>query len=304
MLCCTLIKRSFRNMAIQDLGITNIGGNEFRWGERTYLMGVINMTPDSFSGDGLGYDVDAAVKLALAIQEDGADIIDIGGESTRPPGVVYGEGGKPVPAEEELRRVLPVIRRLANVLKIPISIDTYKSEVARLAVLAGASLINDVWGLKRDPNLARVAAELGRPIVLTHNQVGYDYQDLMAEVVTGLQDSVEIAMTAGVPAEHIIVDPGIGFGKKAEHNLEILRHIDEFKRALGSPVLIGTSHKSFIGLVLGDLPTHERVEGTASTVAVAIMKGADIVRVHDVKQMVRVARMTDAIVRGWLRPSP
>jgi len=290
-------------MAIQDLHTTHIGGHAFRWGERTYVMGVINMTPDSFSGDSLGHDVDAAVQRALAMQEDGADIIDIGGESTRPPGAVYGEGGKPVPAEEELRRVLPVIRRLASVLKIPISIDTYKAEVAQLAIPAGASLINDVWGLKRDPKLARVAAELDMPIVLTHNQAGYAYHDLIAEVVTGLQDSVEMAVTAGVPAEHIVVDPGIGFGKQAEHNLEILRHIDEFKRALGYPVLLGTSHKSFIGRVLGDLPPHERGEGTASTVAVAIMKGVDIVRVHDVKRMVRVARMTDAIVRGWFRPS-
>jgi dihydropteroate synthase len=290
-------------MARQDLHTTYIGGHAFRWSERTYIMGVINMTPDSFSGDGLGDNVDAAVQRALAMQADGADIIDIGGESTRPPGAVYGAGGKPVPAEEELRRVLPVIHRLATVLQIPISIDTYKAEVARVAISAGASLINDVWGLQRDPTLARVAAELGMPIVLTHNQAGYAYHDLIAEVVTELQDSVEMAVTAGVPAEHIIVDPGIGFGKQAEHNLEILRHIDEFKSALGYPVLLGTSHKPLIGLVLGDLPTHERVEGTASTVAVAIMKGVDIVRVHDVKQMVRVARMTDAIVRGWRRPS-
>jgi dihydropteroate synthase len=289
-------------MARQDRHTTHIGGQAFTWGERTYIMGVINMTPDSFSGDGLGDAVDAAVQRALAMQADGADMIDIGGESTRPPGVVYGAGGQPVPAEEELRRVLPVIRRLADVLQIPISIDTYKAEVARVAIQAGASLINDVWGLKRDPSLARVAAELGMPIVLTHNQTGYAYHDLLAEVVTGLQDSVAMAMTAGVPAEHILVDPGIGFGKQAEHNLEILRHLDALKSALGYPVLLGTSHKSFIGLVLGDIPPHDRVEGTAATVAVAIMKGVDMVRVHDVKQMVRVARMTDAIVRGWRRP--
>jgi dihydropteroate synthase len=290
-------------MAIQNLYTTHIGRHAFKWGERTYVMGVINMTPDSFSGDGLRDDVDAAVQRAVAMQQDGADIIDIGGESTRPPGAVYGEGAKPVSAEEESRRVLPVIHRLANVLKIPMSIDTYKADVARLAISAGASLINDVWGLKRDPKLARVAAELDIPIVLTHNQVGYAYHDLVGEVMSGLRDSVERARTAGVPTEHVIVDPGIGFGKQAEHNLEILRHMDEFRRALGYPVLIGTSHKSFIGLVLGDLPAHERVEGTAATVAIGIMKGVDIVRVHDVKQMVRVARMTDAIVRGWFRPS-
>jgi dihydropteroate synthase len=290
-------------MARQDRHTTHIGGQAFKWGERTYIMGVINMTPDSFSGDGLGDDVDAAVQRALAMQADGADLIDIGGESTRPPGAVYGAGGQPVPVAEEVRRVLPVIRRLADVLQIPISIDTYKAEVARVAIQAGASLINDVWGLQRDPTLARVVAELGMPMVLTHNQAGYAYHDLLAEVVTGLQDAVATAMTAGVPAEHIIVDPGIGFGKEAEHNLEILRHLDALKSALGNPVLLGTSHKSFIGLVLDNAPPHDRVEGTAATVAVAIMKGVDIVRVHDVKQMVRVARMTDAIVRGWRRPS-
>jgi len=266
-------------------------------------MGVINVTPDSFSGDGVGDDVDAAVQRALTMQDDGADIIDVGGESTRPPGAVYGAGGQPVPAAEEVRRVLPVIHRLAEVLQIPISIDTYKAEVARLAIQAGASLINDVWGLQRDPTLAQVAAELRMPIVLTHNQAGYAYHDLMTEVVTGLQDAVAMVVTAGVPAEHILVDPGIGFGKQAEHNLEIMRQLDTFKRALGYPVLLGTSHKSFIGRVLGDLPPHERVEGTAATVAIAIMKGVDMVRVHDVKQMVRVARMTDAIVRGWLSPT-
>jgi dihydropteroate synthase len=282
---------------------TQIGGHAFPWGERTYIMGVINMTPDSFSGDGLGDDVDAAVQRALAMQADGADLIDIGGESTRPPGVVYGAGGQPVPAAEEIRRVLPVIQRLAAVLQIPISIDTYKAEVARVAIQAGASLINDVWGLRRDPTLARVAAALGVPMVLTHNQAGYAYHDLLAEVVTGLQDAVARAVTAGVPAAHIIVDPGIGFGKQAEHNLELLRHLDAVKSALGYPMLLGTSHKSFIGLVLGDVPPHDRVEGTAATVAVAIMQGVDMIRVHDVKQMVRVARMTDAIVRGWHRPS-
>jgi dihydropteroate synthase len=289
-------------MAIQDLHITHIGGHAFKWGKRTYVMGVINMTPDSFSGDGFGDNVDAAVQRAVIMQEEGADIIDIGGESTRPPGAVYGEGAKPLSAEEELRRVLPVIHRLVNVLKIPMSIDTYKADVARLAIAAGASLINDVWGLKRDPKLARLAAELNIPIVLTHNQVGYAYYDLIGEVVRGLRESVDRVRTAGVPEEHVIVDPGIGFGKLVEHNLEILRHMDEFRK-LGYPVLIGTSHKSFIGLVLGDLPAHDRVEGTAATVAIGIMKGVDIVRVHNVKQMVRVARMTDAIVRGWSRPS-
>lgn len=266
-------------------------------------MGVINMTPDSFSGDGLRDDVDAAVQRALAMQAAGEDIIDIGGESTRPPGAVYGAGGQPVPAAEEVRRVLSVIRRLAEVLQIPISIDTYKAEVARVAIHAGPSLINDVWGLQRDPTLARVAAECGIPMVLTHNQAGYAYHDLLTEVATGLQDAVAWAVTAGVATEHLIVDPWIGFGKQAEHNLELLRHLDALKSALGYPMVLGTSHKSFIGLVLGDVPPHDRVEGTAATVAVAIMQGVDIVRVHDAQRMVRVARMTDAIVRGWRRRS-
>ena len=282
----------------QDIPPIRIGSGEFRWGEKTYLMGIINATPDSFSGDGLAYNIDAAVDEAVAMQEAGADIIDVGGESTRPSGAVYGEGAKPVSTEEELNRVLPVIHRMRNILKIPISIDTYKSETARAAVAAGASLINDVWGLLRDHKLAKVAAEMGVPLVLTHNQEGYEYDNLMAELVAGIRHSMETALRAGVPHEHIIVDPGIGFGKKAEHNLEILRRLDEFRATLGRPVLVGTSRKAFIGKILGGLPPNERIEGTAATVAVAIARGADIVRVHDVKQIARVCRMADAIIRN------
>lgn len=278
----------------------NIGGREFQWGKRTYVMGVMNMTPDSFSGDGLERDVEAAVERALAMEQDGADIIDVGGESTRPAGITYGKGAEPVSAEEELRRVLPVIRRLKEVLAIPISIDTYKSKVARKAVAEGASLINDVWGLKRDPGLAHVAAQAQVPLVVTHNRTGYEYRDLMADVLQGLRQSIEIARSAGVPEDRVIVDPGIGFGKMAEHNLEVLRRLGYLKHELKLPLLIGTSRKSFIGAVLGGLPPDERIEGTAATVAIAIAKGADIVRVHDVKQMARVCRMTDAIVRGWM----
>ncbi|MBI4225260.1 MAG: dihydropteroate synthase [Candidatus Sungbacteria bacterium] len=277
-----------------------IGNKEFQWGERTYVMGVINMTPDSFSGDGLAQNIEAAVDLALAMQQDGADIIDVGGESTRPAGAVYGKGAESVSAEEELRRVLPVIRRLKEVLTIPVSIDTYKAEVARKAVAEGASLINDVWGLKRDPELAKVAVETGVALVVMHNQEGYAYGDLISEVLQGLRHSVEIALAAGVPEDHIIVDPGIGFGKTAEHNLEILRRLEYVKKELNRPLLLGASRKSFIGTVLGGLPPDERVEGTAATLAIAIAKGADMVRVHDVKQMARVCRMSDAIVRGWI----
>lgn len=278
-----------------------IGPCEFRWGERTYLMGVINMTPDSFFGDGLGDDVERAVERALAFQDEGADLIDVGGQSTRPPGQAYGEGAAQVSVEEEARRVVPLIRRLAKVLRLPISVDTFRSDVARQAIDAGAALVNDVWALTRDPALARVIAQSNVPVVLMHNQAGYGYRDLVPDVIAGVQQSVQKAEEAGVPPQHIIVDPGIGFGKQAAQSLELLRRLDEFKRALGKPVLVGTSRKSHIGEVLGGLPPSERLEGTAATVALAIARGADIVRVHDVRAMARVARVADAIVRGWPR---
>jgi dihydropteroate synthase len=276
-----------------------IGASVFRWGERTYVMGVVNMTLDSFSGDGLGLDVDAAVRRALRFQDEGADIIDVGGQSTRPPGRVYGEGAAEVSPEDEAGRVVPVIQRMAQALRIPISVDTFRAEVARQALDAGAAMINDVWGLRRDPELARVAARAGAPIVLMHNQDGYAYRGLLADVIASVRTSVQAAVTSGVQSDKIIVDPGIGFGKDAAQSLELLRRLDEFKAALGKPVLVGTSRKSHIGQVLGGLPPQERVEGTAATVALAVAKGVDIVRVHDVKEMVRVARVADAIVRGW-----
>ena len=262
----------------------------FAWGKRTYVMGIINVTPDSFSGDGLGYDAEAALEQALRFQDEGADIIDVGGESTRP-------GSTPVTVEEEKRRVIPVIRLLASRLDVPVSVDTYKREVAREALAAGAAVINDVWGLKRDPALADLAAREGAPIVLMHNQQGLDYSDLVPEALASLRASLRQVLEAGVPSENVVLDPGLGFGKKPEHNLELLRRLAELK-ALGLPLLVGTSRKSTIGLVL-DLPVEERLEGTAATVALAIANGADIVRVHDVKAMTRVARMSDAIVRGW-----
>jgi dihydropteroate synthase len=258
-------------------------------------MGVINVTPDSFSGDGIGSDVEAAVDQALRMQEHGADIVDVGGESTRPP-AVYADAA-PVPAEEELARVLPVIRALARAVDVPISIDTQKARVAEMALEAGASVINDIWGFRRDPDMARVAAESGVPVVLMHNQDHTRYTDVVLDVVAELRRITEAALAAGVARENIILDPGIGFGKTAQHNLEILRRLDEF-RALGQPFLIGMSRKSTIGYVL-DLPVDDRIEGTAATVALSIANGADIVRVHDVKQMARVAKMSDAIVRGW-----
>ncbi len=269
---------------------TQIGGRSFLWGERTYVMGILNVTPDSFSGDGLGADVAAAVARARTFATDGVDLIDVGGESTRP-------GHTPVSAEEERRRTIPVVDAVAGSVDVPLSIDTSKSEVAEAALAAGAAMINDVWGLKRDSRLAEVAAATGATMVLMHNQDDTAYRDLVPEVVESLGRSVDAAVSAGVLRSRIVVDPGIGFGKTAEQNLELLRRLGEL-RQLGLPILVGTSRKSTIGAVL-ELPVDERLEGTAATVAVAIANGADIVRVHDVREMARVARMTDAIVRGW-----
>lgn len=271
-------------------GITRCGSLELEWGKRTYVMGIVNATPDSFSGDGLGFDVHAALEQALRFEAEGADIIDVGGESTRP-------GYTIVDADEEIRRVVPVIQLLASRLTIPISVDTYKYAVAREALAVGAAMINDVWGLKQDAALADLAAKEGVPIILMHNQKGTSYTDLIPEIMTSLQISLGQALESGVPYGNVILDPGLGFGKAPEHNLEILRRLQEFKR-LDMPILVGTSRKSAIGLVL-DLPVEERLEGTAATVALSIANGSDIVRVHDVKAMTRVSRMSDAIVRGW-----
>jgi dihydropteroate synthase len=274
-----------------NLGVTRCGGTEFRWGERTYIMGIINVTPDSFSGDGLGGDVAAAVAQGKRFAAEGADIMDVGGESTRP-------DAEPVSVDEELRRVIPVIERLATELPVPISVDTYRYEVARRALAAGASMINDISGLGEDPRLADLAAERGVPMVLMSNQRGRTCPDIVPEAIAGLEKSMAEATNRGVPRENIIVDPGVGFGKTLEQNLEIVRRLDELK-CLNRPILIGTSRKSMIGLVL-NLPPDQRLEGTAATVAISIAKGTDIVRVHDVAQMVRVCRMSDAVVRGRL----
>ncbi len=272
----------------QPLAPTRCGNTEFRWGERTYVMGVLNLTPDSFSGDGLGSDLEAVVAQARRFVAEGADIIDVGGESTRP-------DSKPVSVSEELGRVIPAIERLAGELSVPISIDTYKSQVARRAVAAGARMINDVWGLKQDPGLAQVAAEAGVPLVLASNQRDKPCPDIIAEVVSSLKKSIKLARAAGVAEQDIIIDPGIGFGKSLEQNLELIGRLAGLK-SLGRPILLGTSRKSMIGLVL-DLPVDERLLGTAATVAIGIANGADMVRVHDVKEMVQVCRMSDAIIR-------
>ncbi len=262
-------------------------------------MGIINTSPNSFSGDGVT-DLEAAAAQAFRMIEEGADILDIGGESTRP-------GAAPVTVEEELKRVIPLIEWLAPRISVPISIDSYKSEVARRALAAGAVMLNDQWALKKDPRMVSLAADSGMPIILMSNQrdiAGFDnaiqrdtawYSDPIKEVLKSLHWSIETAIKAGVPQENLIVDPGLGIGKSWKHDLEIIRRLDELK-TLGRPILLGPSRKSFIKMVL-DLPADDRVEGTAAAVAIGIARGADVIRVHDVKQMARVARMTDAIVR-------
>jgi dihydropteroate synthase len=286
----------------------NIAQHTFDWGARTYVMGILNITPDSFSGDGIiaqGDSLRGAVEQARNFIASGADILDVGGESTRP-------GSKPVGAEAEMERVIPVVRALSTEFpEILISIDTYKAAVAEEALVAGAHIVNDVWALRADPALAGVAARHNAPVILMHNRsnpasvevrqqlgnayIGAEYEDLLADVKRELVDSVRLAQQAGVPDERIILDPGIGFGKTVAHNLELIRRLDEI-RALGYPVLLGASRKSFIGFTL-DLPADQRVEGTAAAVCVGITRGADIIRVHDVEHMVRVAKMTDAIIR-------
>ena len=270
---------------------TRCGNTEFRWGDRTYIMGICNLSPDSFSGDGLGRDIEAVVAQAKRFVAEGADIIDIGGESTRPSTKSRSVGD----VNDELRLVIPAIERLAGELSVPLSIDTYKSAVASRAVKAGATMINDIWGLKHDPNIAQVAAEADVPVILMSNQRDAPCPDIMAAIISDLERSISLALEAGVTQENIIIDPGIGFGKSLEQNLEIIRRLAELK-SLGKPILLGTSRKSMIGMVL-DLPPDQRLEGTAATVAIGIANGADMVRVHDVKPMVRVCRMTDAIIR-------
>ena len=274
-------------------GLKVANGEPLVWGRRTYIMGIINVSPDSFAGDGIGSDLPAAVEQALRFQAEGADLLDIGAQSTRP-------GHTQISVEEELARLLPALEAIAPIVTLPISVDAYRSQVASRAVEAGASLINDIWGLKADPKIAEVAAHHGVPLILMHNQEGTNYQDLLPDIFASLRQSILLASGAGVEPRNIILDPGIGFGKTPDHNLEVLRRLGEF-RDLGHPLLLGTSRKSTIGRVL-DLPVDQRVEGTAATVALSISGGADIVRVHDVKEMVRVCRMTDAIVRSW-RPA-
>jgi dihydropteroate synthase len=265
--------------------IADIGGQRFEWGSRTYVMGVINVTPDSFSGDGLGSDIDRAVAQGLRMMREGADMLDVGGESTRP-------GHQPISAGEEIARTEAVVARLAREAEVPVSIDTYKLEVAEAGVAAGATMLNDIWGLTRSPALAQLAATSNCALVVMHNQDGTDYRgDLMAEIKRFLRASVDRAVQAGVPRERVLIDPGIGFGKTADQNWVVMRRMVEL-RELDQPILIGTSRKSFIGKLL-DLPVNDRFEGTAATTTAAILRGADVIRVHDVREMTRVARVAD-----------
>ena len=287
----------------------NVKGHEFIWGSRSYIMGILNLTPDSFSGDGLlqksdVLDLDVVLSMAGNFVENGADILDIGGESTRP-------GAQTISADEELDRVLPVIEKIIANVDVVLSIDTYKANVAEAAIQAGACIINDVWGFHADPNLAGVAARYHTPVILMHNRsswanaeikerlggryVGIPYDNLLEDVKRELLESVDIARSAGIPEDQVIIDPGIGFGKSVEQNLELVDRLGEI-RALGFPVLLGPSRKSFIGYTL-NLPPDQRLEGTAAAVAIGIARGADIIRVHDVPFMSRVIRMADAIVR-------
>jgi dihydropteroate synthase len=261
-------------------------------------MGILNVTPDSFSDGGSYFNKESAVEQALRMQEEGADMIDIGGESTRP-------GAEKVSVSEEIKRVVPVIEALVKKVSVPISIDTYKSDVAKAAISSGASVINDISGLRFDPQMAETAARNKVPVVIMHikgtpenMQTAPVYKALIPEIIDYLNEGIEIAVKSGIPDNMIILDPGIGFGKTVEHNLEIIKRLNEFS-GFEKPVLLGHSRKSFIGKILDDLPVSERLEGTAAAAAIGIFNGASIIRVHDVREMVRVARTADRIKRGF-----
>jgi dihydropteroate synthase len=269
-------------------------GNILDFSEKICIMGVLNVTPDSFSDGGLHFDRDKAVEHSLRLIDDGADIIDVGGESTRP-------GSMEVALDEELRRTIPVIEALASKISVPISIDTYKSEVAKRALEAGASIVNDISGLRFDAKMAQVVASYGVPVIIKGTpkdmQKNPCYEALIPEIMDYLRLSIDIASRAGIDGQKIIIDPGIGFGKTFDDNLHIIKHLDEFT-SLQKPIAIGVSRKAFIGKILNGAPPEERLEGTAAAVAIAIMNGADIVRVHDVKQMSRVAKVARTIKNG------
>lgn len=266
--------------------------------KRTYIMGILNVTPDSFSDGGLYFDEKSAIERAYKLIEEGADILDIGGESTRP-------GSDPVPVEEELRRTIPVIKKIAKSLPIPISIDTYKAEVARQALEAGASMVNDISGLRFDPEMPKVIAEYNVPVIIMHikgrpkdMQNNPTYEALIPEIMDYFRVSIRLAHKFGIPDDRIIIDPGIGFGKTFDHNLQILKNLKEFKK-MGKPVAIGASRKAFIGKILDEPDPSKRLEGSLAVAAISIFNGANILRVHDVKETKKVAKVADAIKRGY-----
>lgn len=268
-----------------------IGGKEFAANGHTYIMGILNITPDSFSDGGKWNDRDRALKHTEEMLEQGADIIDIGGESTRP-------GYTPLSDEEEIARVVPVIEAVKARFDVPVSLDTYKAEVAQAGIRAGADLINDIWGLGYDNKIAGVIAENGVPCCLMHNRKQADYSDLIQDMKADLRKTLELAEQAGIPRDRIILDPGLGFAKTPEQNLEVVRRLEELK-SLGCPLLLGASRKSFIGLAL-NLPPEDRVEGTLVTTVFAVMQGCMFVRVHDVRENLRAVRMAEAILRGGI----
>ena len=265
--------------------------------KKTYLMGILNVTPDSFSDGGRYFDRTLAIKRAHEMVEEGADIIDIGGESTRP-------GSEPVPLQEEIARTIPVIEEISKKIKVPVSIDTYKAEVAKRALDAGASIVNDISGLRFDPEMPKVVSRYKVPVVIMHikgtpknMQANPIYEALIPEIMDYLRESIKLAVESGIAEDKIIIDPGIGFGKTFDHNLEIIKNLHEFKY-LEKPILIGPSRKAFIGKILDDAPAPERLEGTAAAVAISILNGANIIRVHDVEEMKKVALVADAVKSG------
>lgn len=282
------LRRSYREPALE------VRGRRFAWGARTYVMGIINATPDSFSGDGIGDDPAAAAALARRFADDGADLLDIGAESSRP-------GALELDPEEEAARLLPALRAVREATDLPLSVDTYHASVAEAALAAGADIVNDIHGLRRDPAMP-AAASRGAAVVAMHNQRGREYHDVVGDIAAGFRESLSLACAGGIPAGRVILDPGFGFGWTPEQNLQMVRRLPELW-GFEAPILLGPSRKSTIGLVL-DAPPAGRVEGTAALVALAIAGGADIVRVHDVREMVRVARVADAVVRDNWRPAP
>jgi dihydropteroate synthase len=284
-------------MTNQTPAALTLRSRRFEWGARTYVMGIVNLSPDSFSGDGLSSAGDA-VAQAKRFQAEGADIIDVGGQSTRPaPGAPTTAGYEQLTVEQEIERTIPALRAIVEAVDLPVSIDAYRAPVIEAALQAGAHLVNDIWGFRHDPEVAALAARYGVPAVVMHNQRGRNRVDVMEGIKAGLRESLRIAREAGMPREHLILDPGFGFGWAVEDNLAMIRRLGEL-REFELPILMGSSRKTTIGVVL-EQPEDKRIWGTAATVAISIANGADIVRIHDVAEMKQVCAMTDAIVREW-----